>query len=151
MIRTWLASLQGQRGKAAMFRAGQAAAGVWRMGMISHWQGWFSLALCVVLLLKYDARKLKISSLNLFFRRLHIPCGVILLITAALHGVIAVVKFSGHTVPVITGIVTGVLILFIAASYLFRKKLKKKWMLLHRVGTVVLLPAIFLHVLSALL
>lgn len=119
--------------------------------MISHWLGWLSLGFCVVLMLKYIARKSKISSLNLFFRKLHIPIGVVLLIIGTLHGVIAFVKVSDRSIPIITGITTGLLIFFIAATYMFRKNLKKKWMHFHRIGTVLLLPSILLHLLSSLI
>ncbi|MDL2259037.1 hypothetical protein LJC42_07825 [Eubacteriales bacterium OttesenSCG-928-K08] len=119
--------------------------------MISHWLGWFSLGFCVVLALKFIARKSKASSLNLFFRRIHIPIGVMLLIIGTLHGLITIAKFPDRTVPIITGIATVMLIFFIAATYMFRKRLKKKWLPFHRIGTVLSLLSIFIHLLFSLM
>ncbi|MDL2324118.1 hypothetical protein LJC61_03060 [Ruminococcaceae bacterium OttesenSCG-928-A16] len=104
-----------------------------------------------MLALKYIARKLKISSLNLFFRKIHIPLGVALLAIGTAHGVISFAQVTGRTAAIITGILTIILIFFIAATYLFKKRLKKRWMHLHRIGTVALLPCIFLHLLLALI
>ena len=91
--------------------------------MISHWFGWLALGFCIVLMLKFAARKSHISSLNVFFRKLHIPIGVMLIVTGLLHGIIELIKIPSHITVVITGIGAMVLILFITATYILRKKL----------------------------
>lgn len=118
--------------------------------MISHWLGWISFGFCIVLMLKFIVRKTKNTKLNLAFRKIHIPLGILVLITGMLHGLILLIKVSNHIAPIVTGIFTIVLLLFIVATYIFKKKLKKKWMYFHRLGTLALIPFILIHLLLAL-
>lgn len=118
--------------------------------MISHWLGWLSFGFCIVLMLKFVIRKTKISTLNLCFRKLHIPFGIMLLIAGMLHGVVAIAKTSNRIAPVVTGIVAMICILLITATYIFRRKIKKKWMHFHRIGILLLIPFILTHLLMSL-
>lgn len=118
--------------------------------MVSNWLGWLSFGLCIALMLKFILRKSKASSLNLLFKKLHIPFGITLLAAGLLHTVITLAKWQSHIQVIATGIIAMALILFVSLTYVFRRSLKKKWMYMHRAGTLVAIPFIFAHLFLAL-
>ena len=89
------------------------------------------------------------------FHDIHIPLGICLIVLGLIHGFLAgnpigtklsqayfgTVLFTANM-----GTVCFVLSVLLGATYLFRKKLKKNWMKLHRILTVVFVVTIVIHV-----
>lgn len=78
-----------------------------------------------------------------------------MIITGLLHGVLAGneettnllnMQFMPKLFTLNLGTVSFFVALLLALTYMFRKKLKKRWMLLHRVLTVILLVFLVFHV-----
>lgn len=112
----------------------------------------WATVLCVLLTaLRYPARVSKQPRCSRAFHKLHIPVGLAALLLALLHGLLAG-NFPGGELylgPLLLmpnwGSACLLLILLLAVSWLLRKWLKKAWMPLHRVLTVLLLLALVLH------
>lgn len=119
--------------------------------MIFHWLGWFSLAFCIALMLKFVARKSRNKKVNKIFRVIHIPVGVMLLFTGTVHGLLSIIKVANRLLPIGSGIALLIVIAFLAATYMHRKALKKNWFKLHRMATLALIPVLVLHVVTSLL
>lgn len=123
--------------------------------IISEILAWLSAIFTVLLALKYITRISRHHQLNCLFRKSHKQLGVLMIITALLHGVLASNKetttlFDMQFMPKLFTLNLGTICLFVslllALTYMFRKKLKKRWMFLHRVLTVILLILLVLHV-----
>ena len=119
--------------------------------MLSHWLGWFSLAFCIALMLKFVARKSKIKKINKMFRTIHVPVGVMLIFTGTFHGIISIIKAINRMLPIVSGIALLIVIAFIGATYVYRKALKKNWLKFHRIATLALIPILIVHVVASLL
>lgn len=123
--------------------------------LLSQILAWAAALLCIEEALRYIARVSKNKTLNRVFHKLHIPLGVLLLIAGGLHGLIAG-NFPGaglaeiELAPVLFTLNWGtacfICSVLLALSYLLRKKLKKGWMPVHRVLTVLMLALLVLHV-----
>lgn len=122
--------------------------------LISRVLAWVSVALTAITAIKFLARISKIKPLNRFFRKIHIPSGIILLITSAVHGIIAgnppgveltQISFFSELFSLNWGTAAFVCIVLLAVVYLIRKLLSKKWMPLHRVLTVIMIVTLVLH------
>ena len=118
---------------------------------------WLAVFFAVFTALKYIARISKNRKLNRFFSRSHIPYGKLLIITGLLHGILAGnpawASLSDMMIaPVLFtwnwGTAIFVVSLMLGASYWLRKKLRKSWMPIHRVLTVVLIGMLVLHVVN---
>ncbi len=89
--------------------------------------------ICVFLYFKLIARKLKWHTVEAFLRKIHNPCGIFVLVVITVHFLLTLDVWSTRSVMVVaTGIITAVLLLYMAVGYCFRKKIKSKWILLHR-------------------
>lgn len=116
---------------------------------------WLTVLLVVVTGFKYIARVSKSMKLNRLFHKIHIPTGMILILTGLLHGLAAgnfadtglfdmraetvLFTFNWGTVCFIISVLLGL-------TYLFRKVLKKKWMRVHRILTVCMLVLMVIHI-----
>lgn len=122
--------------------------------LLSQILAWASAFLCIAAALRYPARASRVGALNRGFHKIHIPAGILLLATAALHGV-----FAGNPpdAPVAGAELAAVLFtvnwgtgcflcaVLLAASYLPHKKLKKKWLAIHRVLALLMAALLALH------
>lgn len=116
--------------------------------------GWIALVLTVLTVLKWAARTSGNKGLNRFFHRVHIPFGILLLVVGLIHGILAG-NFPGASLwdmelaPVLFTLNWGtaciVCAFLLGLSYLLRRKIHGKWMLCHRILTVVLLLCLGLH------
>ncbi len=118
---------------------------------------WISVMLCLLEVLRFAARISRIGSLNRFFHRIHIPCGVLLLMVGISHGLLAgnfpdAAWSEIELAPVLFTINWGsacfLSSLFLAASYLLRKRLRRYWMPVHRVLTVMMAVFLIFHLMD---
>ena len=122
--------------------------------LISQILAWICVILCVLEALKYVARVSKIKPMNRFFRRIHIPFGLVLLVVGLLHGVLAGNPAKGgfSFAPVLftlnAGTVCYLLGVLLLLTYIFRKKLKRNWMRFHRILTVAMLLFMVIHIID---
>ena len=93
--------------------------------------------------------------LRRIFSRIHITVGWGLIITGVIHGILAG-NMADSTLgdmmvaPVLFtwnwGTISLIVAALLAVSFMLRKRLRKQWMKLHRVLTVVLIAVVVLHV-----
>lgn len=57
--------------------------------LLSQVFAWISVFFCGMEVFRYVARISKAKALNRFFHKIHIPFGVLLLVTCGLHGLLA--------------------------------------------------------------
>lgn len=95
--------------------------------------------ICVVLLLlKRFSKK---------FHKIHIPVGIFLILALVIHIVQTYVVWDKRNVLVIaSGIAGAILVIVLFASWLFRKYLRNNFILIHRIGAVMLLIAMLMHI-----
>ena len=124
---------------------------------ISMILAWLTVICAVLAAFKYIARISKNRALNQFFHKIHIPFGALMLVFGLLHGLLAgnpsFATFSSFTLaPELFTLNWGtaclVLGILLALTYLFRRRLKKKWMPAHRALTVALIVCLALHLLN---
>ncbi len=110
--------------------------------------------LCVFTVMQHFSGKKKDKKPDGIVRKLHIPAGILLLVTGLVHGIFAgnakdatlsnfqpcAVLFTFNY-----GTICLVFAILLAATYMFRKILKKNWIVLHRLFTVGLVASLFLH------
>jgi DMSO/TMAO reductase YedYZ heme-binding membrane subunit len=123
--------------------------------IISEIFAWLATVFTILLALKYITRISRNRKLNRLFSKSHKPLGILMLTTGLLHGVLAGNEKTTNLfdMQLMTklftfnlGTVCFLVALLLALTYMFRKKLKKRWMFLHRVLTVILLILLVLHV-----
>ena len=56
---------------------------------ISQLIAWIAVVLMAAEVFKFPARISRIKNLNRFFHNIHIPCGIALLVTGLIHGILA--------------------------------------------------------------
>lgn len=122
--------------------------------LLSQILAWISTFLCIVAALRYPARVSRVGALNRGFHKIHIPASILLLATAALHGVFAGnppdtlmvgAEFAAVLFTVNWGTGCFLCMVLLAASYLPHKKLKKAWLTIHRVLAVLMVALLILH------
>lgn len=122
--------------------------------LISLIFAWAAVFFLVLTVLKWIARISGNRALNIFFRKIHIPSGILLLVFGVLHGLLAgnssVATLSDFMLaPVLFtwnwGTVCVLLAAALAVTYLLRKQLKKRWMTAHRALTAALVICLALH------
>lgn len=122
--------------------------------IISEILAWLAVIFTILLALKYIARISRNRRLNRLFSKSHKQLGILMITTGLLHGVLAGneettnlfnMQFMTKLFTLNLGTVCLFVALLLALTYMFRRKLKKRWMLLHRVLTVLLLVLIVLH------
>lgn len=119
-----------------------------KISMILAW----AAVVCVLLTAaRYLARISKNPTCNRLFHKLHIPTGLLALGFGLLHGLLAG-NFPGGNLllgsMLLTlnwGSVCFVLMLLLLFNYLLKKQLKRIWMPVHRVLTLLLLAALTVH------
>lgn len=125
--------------------------------LISIILAWLCVIFAILTALKYVTRKSGRKKLNRAFSHSHKIIGVLLIITALIHGIFAgnpvSAKITDMTfAPVLFtfnwGTACFIAAILLALTYVFRKRLKKRWMLLHRILTVIFLCLIVIHVSS---
>lgn len=125
--------------------------------ILSRVLAWITVVLSVLEVLRFVARISKIKVLNRFFHKIHIPFGVLMLIVGGIHGVLAG-NFPDTTLcdfefaPVLFTLNFGtfcyICVIILGLTYLLRKKIKKLWMILHRIFTVIFAVLLVLHMVA---
>ena len=122
-----------------------------KISMILAWCAVVCVGLTAV---RYLARISRNQTWNRLFHKLHIPTGLLALGFGLAHGLLAG-NFPGGRVmlgPVLFTLNWGslciVLLLLLLLSYLLRKQLKRAWMPIHRVMTVLLVAVLAVHLLD---
>lgn len=87
----------------------------------------------------------RINRWNKKLRKKHIPLGITIIIVAGFHTVWASMKHGWY---LSWGKVAFVVMILLLLSYLFRKKLKRKWIVIHRILTVIFIVSIVMHLAS---
>lgn len=123
--------------------------------LISLILAWIAVILTIMTVLRYIARISGNKKLNVFFHKVHIPFGTLLIIVGGIHGILAgnpasatLANFEPASVlfTLNWGTVCYVLTLILASTYLLRKKMKRKWMIAHRIATVAMVVLLVLHI-----
>lgn len=109
--------------------------------------GILAVVICIFLSLKIVSRKLQWHAVELLLRKIHIPCGFLVIAVIVIHCIITLDVWSTRNALVIgTGIATTILLLLMAVGYGFRKKLKSRWIVLHRSGAILITLLIMCHI-----
>lgn len=116
---------------------------------------WITVLFAILTAFKWIARISGNRTLNRYFRKIHIPFGMLMLVTGMLHGILAGNPASAtlHNftfAPVLFtwnwGTACLVIMLSLALTYLLRQRLRKRWMTAHRILTVALIAILILHI-----
>lgn len=123
------------------------------MMMISLITAWIATICAGLTAVKYFVKKNK--RLNRMFHDMHIPLGVVLIVAGLVHGLAAgnplgttfmQASFGQLLFTWNMGTLCFVLSVLLGLTYVLRKILKKNWMKLHRVLTIVFVASIVIHV-----
>ncbi|MGN0517590.1 MAG: FMN-binding protein [Acutalibacteraceae bacterium] len=121
--------------------------------MISLITAWIATVCAILTAFKYFAKKNK--KMNRIFHNIHIPLGIFLIVAGLVHGLLAgnplgttlsQASFGNILFTWNMGTVCLIFAILLGITYVLRKILKKNWMRLHRVLTVMLVVAIVIHV-----
>lgn len=119
--------------------------------IIAHWLGWLALIGCLLLAAKFiggDFRQ-RLRSCGVG-SNVHKRNGVIMLVLACLHGVILITRGKLLTLAGLSGILALLCGLAVAFSYVRRRRLKAKWLPLHRRISVLFFAFLIVHILIVL-
>ena len=114
--------------------------------MLHHWLGWISLAICVLLVVKYIGRISKNKNINQLLRKIHKPLGIAVIGIAAIHGVISFIKNPQAILQNMTGSMLFLLILLLAGVFYAKARLKAEWFQIHRCLALALCAIIVIHI-----
>ena len=98
---------------------------------------WITVIFGIMTSLKYIARVSKSAKCNRFFHKIHIPAGIVLVITGLVHGLLAGnfadAKMSEAYIGAVLfswnwGTACFIVSILLGITYLLRRTLKKKWM-----------------------
>lgn len=122
--------------------------------IISMIFAWCSVLCALLAAFRYVARILKKPALNRFFHKIHIPTGILSLSFGLIHGLLAG-NIPGDSVEIGSvflsfnwGTLCFCLMVLLIINCHLKRLLKKKWMLLHRILTVVLIAVLSLHIID---
>lgn len=116
---------------------------------------WISVALLIFTSFKYITRRSGKYSINCFFRKYHIPAGILMIITSLLHGIFAGneitttfenLQIASDFFTLNLGTACFSVILLLWLTYLLRRNLKKRWIVFHRGLTILLIVLTILHI-----
>lgn len=106
------------------------------------------LLLIIIYPLRIYCKSKKLSKKHIIFRtnkclrKIHKPLGIITIVFTFIH-----CRFSSQKLGLNIGTICLCFLLVLFVTYIFRKQLKKYWLLLHRLVTVLLIAALILHIL----
>ena len=108
----------------------------------------FLCAACLILLLaKYPVKRFKWKRADLVLGKMHLPLVCILILLIMIHVVTtASVWNQRHAAVVISGMAMGALVFTTIGSWFICKKSNKKFLRFHRLGAVLIVIALFVHV-----
>lgn len=119
---------------------------------VSMLLSWCAVLFVLLDALRYIARISQIPVINRFFHKIHIPAGIIALICSFLHGLLAG-NVSGEKIKLGTalfslnlGTLCFILMLLLIISCHLKKLIPGKWMMFHRILTVLLAVMLAFHI-----
>lgn len=95
---------------------------------------------------KFVTKRVKNKTADRFLMKIHRPAGYVLAVTSLIHGVLSFRVFA--TTPIIVyilGFICFFAILAAILTFIFKKKMNK-WLIWHRITTVVALVTLILHI-----
>jgi len=96
---------------------------------------------------KYLTRRFKLQKTNKFFSKIHVPVACILLAVSVLHAILVLPMADERPYYVfLTGWLCMVSFIVVALSGVFRKKLGKSWLKIHRIIAVIACIMVVLHI-----
>ncbi len=100
-----------------------------------------------ILLLKYVSRKLQWKKADRILGKIHRPAGYAMIFLIAIHMITTLqVWNTRNLMVVVSGIITGVLFLLMAAARLLRKTVEKSAVKLHKMGAILIILVLLLHI-----
>lgn len=123
--------------------------------IVSLFLAWVTVLFVIVTAFKFIARVSQSKKMNEIFHKIHIPTGILLIITGLLHGLaagnfrdISIEDMRVGTVffTLNWGTACFLVSVLLGLSYLRRRTLKKQWMRVHRVLTVGMLVLMVIHI-----
>jgi hypothetical protein len=95
---------------------------------------------------KFITKRLKNKAVDLFLMKIHRPASYVLIAMGLLHGILSFFTFDIGFIPVyILGFICLLAIAAAMATYIFRKKLGARWLIWHRITTIIAFVAFVLH------
>lgn len=109
--------------------------------------GYLCLVTVLLLLIKFIVRKAGWEEGKLFFRKIHKPLGIAVIVIVLFHMVCTFSVWDTRNLSVmISGIILGLFVIGMGATYFFQKKLDGKWMQWHRMIAILIVIAIGSHI-----
>ncbi len=118
-----------------------------------------SIILLIFTALQYIIRRSGKYSINCFFRKYHIGAGILMIITSFLHGIFAGneitttfkdAKIASNFFTLNLGTICFIVLLLLCITYLLRRLLTERWVILHRGLTILLILLTILHIYNEL-
>ncbi len=116
---------------------------------------WLAVLFTALSAVLYIMKRSGNRNLRRAFSKIHITVGVLLIVTGIVHGILAG-NMADATVsdmavaPVLFTLNWGTLSLIVAillaVSFMLRRKLKRQWIVVHRVLTVLMIALVVLHI-----
>jgi uncharacterized protein with FMN-binding domain len=118
---------------------------------LNYIMAWIAVLILLILSIKIIIRiyAIKENKLINFFRKLnrhlrktHIYLGILLIITSITHGIysgVSILSFNLGTMCLIS-------IMLLGLNYMFRKKIKIKWIKIHRILTIITIILLICHI-----
>lgn len=95
---------------------------------------------------KFVTKRIGPKTADRLLMKIHRPAGYILAVTGLIHGVLSLRVFNTMPVMVyILGFICMLAILAAIATFILKHKLGNKWLIWHRVATVIAFAALILH------
>ena len=118
---------------------------------LSDLLGWISFILLILLVAiqplgKLEKKYPKVKKVNRILKKYHKLMGIIILVTACIHG-----KTIVNKTGLATGIISFLLMVVILFTYPTKRLLKKSWVVMHRVLSTIVMAIVIVHILIAIL
>jgi uncharacterized protein with FMN-binding domain/cytochrome b561 len=116
---------------------------------------WLAVLFTALSALLYIMKRSGNRNLRRAFTKIHITVGVLLIVTGVVHGFLAgnmadaTVSDMAVATTLFTlnwGTLSLIVAILLAASYMLRRKLKRQWIVVHRVLTVLMIALVVLHI-----
>ncbi|MFA9377341.1 MAG: FMN-binding protein [Lachnotalea sp.] len=109
--------------------------------------GILTTLLLLLVLFKFVTKRMKWKKADQILLKVHKITGILILVCALMHLYVVFPLFSTRPIIVwVLGSLSVFCMIVVAASYGIRKKLGAKWILIHRIGTLVIILLVICHI-----